>query len=70
MQAAADEIQVKYGSDAPVAVIGEDPNESNIAQAIHALQVAVASMFRHRTQLTPFGSRRRQALHSAASTST
>jgi hypothetical protein len=55
MQAAADDIQVKYGSDVPVAVIGEDPNESNIAQAIHALQVAVASMFRHRTHLTLLG---------------
>lgn len=39
MQAAADEILAKHGADVPVAVIGEEPNEGNIAHALHALQV-------------------------------
>jgi hypothetical protein len=38
-QAAADDILAKHGADAPVAVIGEEPNEGNIAHALHALQV-------------------------------
>jgi hypothetical protein len=38
-QAAADEVLAKHGSAAPVAVLGEEPSERNIAQAMRALQV-------------------------------
>ena len=39
MQADADEIQAKFSSELPIAVLGESPNERNIAHAIHSLQV-------------------------------
>ncbi len=38
-QAAADEMLARHGGDVPVAVLGEEPNERNIAQALRALQV-------------------------------
>jgi hypothetical protein len=38
-RAAAEEMQAKHRVGVPVAVLGEDPNESNIAQALRSLQV-------------------------------
>lgn len=37
-QAAADEMLATHGNDVPVAVLGEEPTERNIAQALRALQ--------------------------------
>jgi hypothetical protein len=43
VQADADEIQAKLGSDLPIAVLGENPNERNILQAMQSLQVGSRS---------------------------
>jgi hypothetical protein len=40
VQADANEMQAKHGANVPVALLGDEPNEANIAQALHALQVS------------------------------